>query len=109
MWQMLILAGRDLRITWGDIQADEASGSCRWDAWYTFSKTGRKVHNIIYARFDFKDGKIVRHDDQFGFWRWSRQALGLPGILLGWSGAIRNKVRRSAREGLTRFMSKAEA
>jgi ketosteroid isomerase-like protein len=104
MWQMLIGAGRDLQVSWRDVTADAETGSCRWDATYTFSRTGRKVHNIIHATFVFRDGKIFRHNDVFDFWRWSRQALGVPGIFLGWTGVIRNKVRQSARTGLDKFM-----
>jgi hypothetical protein len=77
---------------------------CRWEAWYTFSRTGRKVHNIIDASFEFKDGKILVHQDTFDFWRWTRQALGMPGILLGWTPFMRNKVRVTARNGLKKFM-----
>ena len=39
-------------------------------ATYTFSATGRTVVNRIRARFDFRDGKIVRHVDSFDLWRW---------------------------------------
>jgi ketosteroid isomerase-like protein len=107
MWEMLIGAGRDLEISWQDVTAEAEGGRCRWDATYTFSRTGRKVHNIIRATFVFREGKIIQHTDVFDFWRWSRQALGVTGILLGWTGIIRNKVRRTARKGIDNFMSKA--
>jgi len=109
MWRMLVTAGRDLRIEFRDVQADANTGSARWDAWYTFSKTGRPVHNIIHAEFEFRDGLIYRHRDQFDFWRWSRQALGAPGWLLGWSGLLRSKVRATAMRGLADFMAKNQA
>lgn len=105
MWQMLVTSAKDLKISFNHINADDASGSCHWEAWYTFSRTGRPVHNIIEARFQFKDGKIIRHNDTFDMWRWSRQALGIPGLLLGWSPVIKNKVRSTAGKSLTRFMS----
>lgn len=106
MWKMLCLAGKDLSLKFSDIRADETSGTAHWEAFYTFSKTGRKVHNIITARFEFRDGLIFRHTDRFSFWRWSRQALGLPGLLLGWSSFLQNKVRATAMKGLRDFIEK---
>lgn len=108
MWRMLLTASKDLRIEFHDVQANGNTGSARWDAWYTFSKTGRSVHNIIHAQFEFRDGLIYRHRDQFNFWRWSRQALGVPGLLLGWSGFLKNKVRATAMNGLRSFMEKSK-
>lgn len=106
MWKMLLTASKDLRIEFRDVQADEHSGSACWDAWYTFSRTGRPVHNIIHARFEFKNGLIYRHSDRFHFWRWSRQALGMPGWLLGWSGFLKKKIRATAMKGLNDFITK---
>jgi hypothetical protein len=105
MWQMLITSGSDLKIVFSNVKADERTGSCHWEAWYTFTSTGRKVHNIIDATFEFKDGKIIRHTDHFNFWRWSRQALGMSGLLLGWTPIVLNKVRTTARKRLESFMA----
>lgn len=104
MWAMLCARGTDLRVEASGITADDAAGAARWDAWYTFSGTGRKVHNVIDARFEFRDGRIVRHVDRFSFWRWSRQALGPAGALLGWTTFLRAKVRAQAAHGLARWM-----
>jgi ketosteroid isomerase-like protein len=104
MWQMLLTASKDLKVMGSEVTSDQSTGSCRWDAWYTFSRTGRKVHNIVHAKFQFKDGKIFRHEDQFDLWRWARQALGLSGLLLGWSGAVQNKVRITAKSSLDKFL-----
>jgi hypothetical protein len=104
MWQMLLTASKDLSVKASEIAANDQKGRCRWDAWYTFSRTGRKVHNIIYADFQFKDGRIINHIDSFNLWRWSGQALGLPGKLLGWSPMIRNKVRQTAQTALRKYM-----
>jgi ketosteroid isomerase-like protein len=106
MWRMLCTRGEDLRLEFGNLQADDRRGSARWQAWYSFSQTGRKVHNIIAAEFEFRDGLIVRHIDRFDFWRWSRQALGLPGLLLGWSGKLRRKVRETAARSLDEFIAR---
>ena len=106
MWQMLVTAAKDLQITFSDVEADDKMGTCKWEARYTFSKTGRKVHNIIEANFEFKDGKIIKHNDHFNFWRWSRQALGTSGLLLGWSNMLQQKVQTTARKGLELFMKR---
>lgn len=105
MWRMLTGRAKDLRVEFSAVQADDATGSAHWEAWYTFSATGRKVHNIIEARFTFEDGLIKTHVDTFGFYRWSRQALGFPGLLLGWSGFLRRKVQGQARKGLDQFLA----
>ena len=39
------------------------------------------------------------------FWRWSRQALGPIGMLLGWSPMVRGKVRAQAARALDQYMS----
>ncbi len=104
MWKMLTARAKDLKLATSGFRADDRTGEAHWEAWYTFSGTGRAVHNIIDARFEFRDGLIVRHVDTFDFWRWSRQALGLPGVLLGWSPMLRNKVRAQAAKGLDLFL-----
>ena len=106
MWRMLCERGKDLKIEFHDIEADDSRGSAHWEAWYTFSSTGRPVHNSIDARFELRDGKIIRHRDTFDFWAWSRQALGPIGALLGWSGFLRNRVRAQAAANLAAFLRK---
>lgn len=109
MWQMLITASKDLEVTFKNVQNKGNRQTCQWHAHYKFSKTGRKVHNIVYAEFEVKDGLIFNHRDRFSFWRWSRQALGLSGLLLGWGSALRNKVRTTARQSLKVFMARTSA
>ncbi len=104
MWRMLAARAKDLRIEPSGIEADERGGSAHWDAFYTFSATGRSVENNVDARFAFKDGLIVDHVDTFDLWRWSRQALGLSGLVLGWSPMLRKKIRKNARAGLATYM-----
>lgn len=60
MWRMLCGRATDLRIEFDEVTVDEDRGSAHWEAWYTFS-TGRKVHNVIDASFEFSDGLILRH------------------------------------------------
>jgi ketosteroid isomerase-like protein len=109
MWQMLCERGKDLRIEFTQVDADDRQGQAHWEAWYTFSATGRRVHNRIDARFDFRDGRILRHEDLFSFWRWARQALGPVGIALGWTPLVKDKVRRQAAANLERYMEKRKA
>lgn len=109
MWRMLITNGRDLTLEYSGISADATTGKAHWDARYTFSATGRKVLNRIDASFEFRDGLIVRHIDRFDFWLWSRQALGTPGLLLGWSGFLRGKVRAKAAASLAAFVRRTAA
>ena len=111
MWRMLCdttrAKGRDAwKIDASGISADASSGRAHWEAHYRFSTTGRLVHNIIDAQFSFKDGLVATHRDSFDFWRWSRQALGPAGLLLGWTPLLRNKVRAQAASSLAAFMSK---
>jgi ketosteroid isomerase-like protein len=106
MWQMLLTSAKDLKVSFTDIKGEANQGTCSWEAWYTFSRTGRPVHNRISAKFQFKDGKIFRHEDSFDLWRWSSQALGFTGILLGWSPIVKNKVQGTARKALDNFLSK---
>jgi hypothetical protein len=112
MWSMLCSSVKDhgadvWRLEWRDVEADDARGRAHWDARYRFSATGRHVLNRIDAEFRFRDGLIVEHRDRFDFWRWSRQALGVPGLLLGWTPLLRAKVRATARANLDRFLRTA--
>ena len=107
MWRMLCARGKDLKIEFRDVRADGTTGSAHWEAWYTFSTTGRKVHNIIEATFEFRDGKITRHTDRFDLHRWSGLALGLPGKLLGWTPLLQNKIRAMAKKGLDDYLAKS--
>lgn len=107
MWRMLCANGKDLELTFSDVHADDAQGRAHWEARYTFSATGKKVHNIIDARFTFRDGRIATHTDSFDFYRWSKQAFGVAGVLLGWTPILRNTVRKQARRALDKFSANA--
>jgi ketosteroid isomerase-like protein len=108
MWRMLLSRAQDLKIEYKDVKVEGDTGKAHWEAYYTFSKTGRKVHNIIDASFKFKDGKIISHIDTFDFWKWSSQALGIVGMLLGFTDFLQNKVQSQARELLRKFGEKTK-
>ncbi|WP_118951499.1 nuclear transport factor 2 family protein [Taibaiella helva] len=101
MWRMLVNPG--LQLVFDHVWAEGDKGGARWEAHYRFSQTGRTVVNRVEASFVFREGKIIRHTDHFNFYRWSQQALGLPGWLLGWSPFLKNKVRRQALRKLQQF------
>ena len=105
MWHMLCERGKDLHLTWSVTEKDGVV-TAHWEPVYTFSQTGNKVHNVIDARFEFKQGKILRHYDEFNFWRWSRQALGAVGTAMGWSKLLQSKVQARAAQGLQEFINK---
>jgi ketosteroid isomerase-like protein len=105
MWRMLCTAATDLDISVRDVTANGDRAAATWDAHYTFTETGRRVHNVVEAHMIIADGRITRHDDHFDLWRWSRQALGPAGLLLGWTPLVRSQVRRRARQRLDRFIA----
>jgi ketosteroid isomerase-like protein len=109
MWRMLCERGTDLELSHSAVRADGDRGFAHWEADYTFSRTGRRVHNEIDASFWFEQGLIAAHTDDFDLWRWARQALGPAGVLLGWAPPVRAKIRGQARESLDDFMSNARA
>lgn len=108
MWAMLTGRSKDLDVRLTRAAAGDRDGTAAWEAFYTFS-TGRKVHNVIEARFVFTGGRIVEHHDRFDLYKWTRMALGLPGIVLGWSPIIQGRVRAEAAVGLTKFMASGRA
>lgn len=70
---------------------------------YTFTKTGRHVHNKIHAKFEFKDGLIIKQTDHFDLHRWARQALDFSGAVLGWSGYFKKKLQQTTNRMLDKF------
>lgn len=115
MWSMLCdgvrgqgAAGRAVwRLEASAIRRDPADARAvlaHWDVDYLFGPAQRRVHNRIDARFVFDaSGRVVEHVDRFDFWRWSRQAVGLPGLLLGWSPWLKGKVATQAGRQLERY------
>jgi ketosteroid isomerase-like protein len=107
MWRMLAERSDDLQVELLEHGAEGDQGAAHWVARYTFSQTGRPILNDIESRFRFEDGLIVEQRDRFNFYEWARQALGPPGLLLGWTPIIRAAVRRRARGSLDEFMARS--
>lgn len=103
MWRMLCRNALDLKVEFSNINASLKKGTVHWEAWYTFSKTGRKVHNVIDTVFDFKDSKIVKHSDTFNLHKWATQAFGLKGRFLGGTNFFKNQLNQQTIKTLKRF------
>lgn len=106
MWRMLCERATNLRIEADNVRASAEGGTAHWEAWYTFSQTGRSVHNRVEASFLFQDGKIRRHTDVFDLYAWTRQALGVKGLLLGWTPPVQRAIRAQASRALDAFIEK---
>lgn len=105
MWTMLCLQSASLEIAYENVQADDKRGRADWSAKYSFGRAKRKVHNKIHAEFTFEDGKIIKHTDNFDFWRWSRMALGPLGFIMGWNSIVKVNIRKQAMANLTKFIT----
>ncbi|WP_109851018.1 nuclear transport factor 2 family protein [Aquimarina sp. AU58] len=105
MWRMLCKNARNFRVEFSQVEANDQNGSAHWEAWYSFSKTGRSVHNKIDAQFEFKDGKIIKHTDDFNLHRWASQAIGWKGALLGGTGFFKKKLILKTNKMLDKFMA----
>jgi ketosteroid isomerase-like protein len=101
MWKMLIERSKgNIQIDFSQVKANEHLGSAYWIAKYNFSKTNREVVNTIASKFHFKEGLIIKQTDDFDIWKWSKQALGIKGLLFGWTGFMQNKIQEQARMSL---------
>ena len=105
MWHMLCVRGSDLEVSFESPEIDsEGQVTVDWEARYSFGPAERKVHNRVHTRLEIIDGTILDHVDGFDLWRWTRMALGVPGLLTGWSPYTRNRVRKMAERSLERFI-----
>jgi ketosteroid isomerase-like protein len=106
MWKMLCENGKDLEVR---AETPKISGvfiHTQWEAKYTFSKTGRKVHNLVESTIVLKEGLIYRHSDDFNLRAWAIQALGMKGWLLGGTGFFKRKLQSTTRSMLASYMQK---
>lgn len=110
MWEMLLSKkGSAPKISFSNVIADDEKGSAEWTAEYFFGPKKRKVVNNVSASFKFKDGKIVEHTDSFDLWKWSKQALGPAGLLMGWTPFMKSKIQNQTNSQLSAFTSKSAA
>lgn len=106
MWEMLIKSGKDMTLDYEILDTSKKGAKVRWIANYTFSKTGRKVRNVVTSSFEIEDGKIYTQRDKFSFSKWSRQALGFVPWLIGFTGIPQKKVQETAARGLNDFIQR---
>lgn len=103
MWQMLLSEAEDLAIDVNVVEDTADRARVDWVARYTFTPTKRMVVNHVHTEMVLAAGKIVQQVDRFSFWRWSGQALGWRGWLLGGTPLVRDKVRAKAAKSLKEF------
>jgi len=108
MWRMLCQSqkGKDFTVEFSDVKASDQGGSAHWEAKYTFSQTGRKVHNKINAHFEISDGKITKHVDHFDLRNWAKQAMGFKGAFLGGTSFFKKKLQAQTNGMLAKFEKK---
>lgn len=105
MWRMLCKSqrGRDFRVDLKDVKIFDDRATADWEAFYNFSRTGRRVHNIVHAEFLFEDDRIAKHSDFFDLHNWAKQALGWKGLILGNTSFFRNQIQKQTSNMLSRF------
>ncbi|WP_378180374.1 rhodanese-like domain-containing protein [Aquimarina sp. SS2-1] len=103
MWYWLLENGPDMEVKFSDIKADENTASVYWEARYTFGERKRPVLNKVKAKFEFKDGKIFRHEDDFSLKRWASQAMGWKGKMIGGTTYFRKKIQFRSKRLLEKY------
>ncbi len=103
MWQMLLSEAEDLEIDVKILEDTPDRARVDWRARYTFTPTKRVVVNRVHTEMTIAAGKIVQQVDKFSLWRWSGQALGWKGWLLGSTPLVQDKVRGQAARSLKEF------
>lgn len=107
MWEMLLVRSKGkLDVVFDVLQEDEKGGEVAWTASYVYTATGRKVINHVTGHFQFQDGLIISHRDHFSMWLWARQAMGLPGLLLGFTPMFRKAFQKRAKQLLADYQTK---
>lgn len=104
MWRMLLSKKEKsgLRLQFNVNKNSE--NKANWIATYNYGPQKRKVINHVSATFKFKDGKIIQHQDSFNLWKWTQQALGFSGYLLGWSNFMKKKIQQTTAKTLDQFI-----
>lgn len=109
MWRMLCenQKGKNFTVELLNVEAVNRAVKAQWRATYVFSKTGRRVVNVVDAHFEFSsEGKILLHHDVFNLRRWAKQALGLKGYLIGGTRVFRKKLQKQCKALLNAYIAK---
>lgn len=105
MWRMICTS--DIRATFEVVDANDGGARVSVVDDYTFSDTGRPVHNVIDSRFRFDHGLIVEQRDNCDPHAWGAMAIGgVGGFIAGRVPALR---RRKAKRKLAKFVAEHPA
>ena len=96
MWSSLLVGNKNMSIKYEIKKYSEKYVEVEWIADYLFTSTNRNIKNIILAKMEIDQGKIINHTDNFDFYKWSQMAFGITGVLIGWTSFFKNKVRTEA-------------
>ncbi len=106
MWEMLLSSNAGgAEISFNGIEANTESGEANWIAKYQYGPKKRDVVNNVHANFKFKDGKIIAHTDTFDLYKWTKQAMGPVGYILGWTPFMKNKIQKITNGRLDEFIN----
>lgn len=106
MWNMLLSnKSNDTTITFNNVEIVENTGRANWIATYKYGPKKRPVINNVSAYFEFKQGKIIKHVDSFDVWKWTRQALGISGYIMGWTPMMMKKIQKTTHKRLDDYIS----
>lgn len=74
----------------------------------TYVFNGKPIENRIHSKLTVstESGLIVRQEDSFDFYGWTRQSLGVAGLLLGWTSLVQGQVQTRAKASLDAFLEK---
>jgi ketosteroid isomerase-like protein len=94
MWRMV--CSGDIRVEIEQVEADDRTGLARIVDRYSFGRKQKPVVNRIESRFQFRNGRIVRQDDDCDPQSWAEQSLGRGplGALAGRSRLVRSVLAR---------------
>lgn len=106
MWRMLLSRNNDIQISYEILEVTKTSAKVNWTARYNYGPQQRKVINHVTAYINFENAKIIKHTDEFSLWIWSRQALGISGLFLGWTGFMKKKIQQKTSHLLENYISK---
>lgn len=112
MWSMLCSSqkGKKFKVSFVVKSVKPKKVEVFWEAWYTFSITGKSVHNQIKSTLFFNDkGLIFKQIDRFSLHRWSRQAMGLTGTLLGWTPFFKSGLQKRSKAALKKYQASLTA
>ena len=100
----------DLEVRHSKVHADAEHGSAHWDAGYTFNDRAHGSQPRSTPSFEFADGLITEHRDEFDLYAWARQAIGPVGIAARLDAdRSRDRIRSAGQEGTRRVHGRGRA